>query len=133
VKYLLLIGVTAIVARVARARFRRAIGRQAALKEPRPARSSVSLALLVTMGVVIWPLSEAVNLAAAEPARLRDALLWAIGGLVAPLAAAYAYRRAKAAGVPSFVVVQSTLTSYSFAGLALAAAAAAVWLSRVAF
>lgn len=92
----------------------------------------MSLALIVTIFAVVWPLSEAVHLAGAEPPRFRLAVMWAAGGAVAPLAAAYSYRRSKAADVPSFVVTQSALTSYSFAGLAVAAAAAAVWFARFA-
>ncbi len=130
-KYVLLIAVTAIVARAARERLRAFRGHRP-VKTPPPARSSVSLALIVTIFVVLWPLNLAVHLAGADPPHVRSALVWVGFALVAPLAAAYSYRRAKAADVPAFVVTQSTLTSYTFAGLAVAAAGAAVWLSNLA-
>ncbi len=130
-KYVLLIGVTAIAARAVRERLRALRGGRP-VQTPPPARSSVSLALIVTIFVVLWPLNLAVHLAGADPPHFRSALAWAGFALVAPLAAAYSYRRAKATDVPSVVVTQSTLTSYTFAGLAVGAAAAAVWLSNLA-
>ena len=129
-KYVLLVGVTVIVARVARARFRRAIGRQPAPKAPTPVRSSMSLALIVTIVFVAGPLVEAVTLAGGEPPRFKPALLWTAVGLAAPLAAMYSYRNAKAAHAPSLVVRQSVLSAYSFVGLAVGAASIAVLVSR---
>ncbi|MEY2398109.1 MAG: hypothetical protein QOJ00_1283 [Actinomycetota bacterium] len=128
-KYVLLIGVTAIVARVARDRLRRALGRQPVAKRATPVRASLSLALVVTLFMVAGPLTEAITLAGSEPPRFRSALLWAAVGVAPPLGAACSYRQAKAARAPSALVRQSALATYSFVGLAVAAGALALRVS----
>ncbi len=128
-KYVLLIGVTVIVARAARARIRQAFGRQPAPKAPTPAGASVALALIVTIVVVAGPLIEAITLAGGEPPEYRLALLWAAVGLAAPLAAVYSYRNARAAHASSVLVRQSVLSAYSFVGLAVGAATIALRFS----